>query len=61
MVLLQSQRVYSEMFGGISVAFVKVLLTPDKWFGVTYQEDKDCVKKELLKFLEEGVYPNKLF
>ena len=42
-------------------AFVKVLLTPDKWFGVTYQEDKDCVKKELLKFLEEGVYPNKLF
>lgn len=42
-------------------AFVKVLPTSDKWFGVTYQEDKDCVKKELLKFLEEGVYPNKLF
>lgn len=42
-------------------ASVKVLPTPDKWFGVTYQADKDCVKKELLKFVEEGVYPNKLF
>lgn len=42
-------------------AQVTVLDTPDKWFGVTYQEDKDVVKAALRKLVEQGVYPEKLF
>ena len=42
-------------------AQVKVLDTPDKWFGVTYQEDKEAVKAALNGLVEKGVYPNRLF
>ena len=42
-------------------AQVKVLDTSDKWFGVTYQEDKEIVKSALNSLVEKGVYPNKLF
>ena len=40
---------------------VKVLETSDKWFGVTYQEDKDIVIKSFRELIEKGVYKNKLF
>lgn len=40
---------------------VKLLEDPDRWFGVTYQEDADMVKKSLQKLTEEGVYPRTLF
>ncbi len=42
-------------------AQVKVLDTKDKWFGVTYQEDKYTVKDSLKKLVDAGVYPAKLF
>lgn len=42
-------------------ARVKVLDTKDKWFGVTYQNDKELVRKSLEHLVEEGVYPKKLF
>lgn len=42
-------------------ARVKVLDTNDKWFGVTYQEDKEAVVASIRKLVEEGVYPEKLF
>lgn len=42
-------------------AQVTVLDTSDKWFGVTYQEDKDVVKAALRKLVEKGIYPEKLF
>ncbi|MCI8949195.1 MAG: nucleotidyltransferase [Lachnospiraceae bacterium] len=42
-------------------ARVKVLDTKDKWFGVTYQEDKEIVVKAIQKLIAEGVYPEKLF
>ena len=42
-------------------ARVKVLDTKDKWFGVTYQNDKELVRKSLEHLVEEGVYPDKLF
>lgn len=42
-------------------AQVKVLDTRDKWFGVTYQEDKYVVKDSLQKLVNDGVYPAKLF
>lgn len=42
-------------------ARVKVLDTKDKWFGVTYQEDKQIVKESLQNLVSEGVYPQNLF
>lgn len=42
-------------------AVVKVLDTQDKWFGVTYQEDKEAVVAAIRKLVDDGVYPEKLF
>lgn len=42
-------------------ASVKVLETKDKWFGVTYQEDKPGVIEAIHKLVEQGVYKAKLF
>ena len=38
-------------------ADVKVLDNSDKWYGVTYKEDKDEVVKAFARLKEEGVYP----
>lgn len=40
---------------------VKVLETKDKWFGVTYQEDKQAVIDSFKKLVDEGVYKNPLY
>lgn len=42
-------------------AEVKVLESGDKWFGVTYQEDKAAVVAAIRKLVDDGVYPEKLF
>jgi dTDP-glucose pyrophosphorylase len=42
-------------------ATVKVLETCEKWFGVTYREDKSRVKEELAKLVARGVYPKTLW
>ena len=42
-------------------ARVRVLETPDKWFGVTYKEDKPSVVASIRKLVEEGVYSDPLF
>ena len=40
---------------------VKVLSTHDKWFGVTFQEDRPTVVEKLKKMTDEGLYPSPLF
>ena len=40
---------------------VKVLETKDKWFGVTYKEDKDAVVQSFKKLIEDGVYQEELY
>ncbi len=40
---------------------VKVLETHDKWFGVTYAEDKEYVQNAFKELIENGVYPEKLW
>ncbi|WP_290138114.1 sugar phosphate nucleotidyltransferase [uncultured Dubosiella sp.] len=40
---------------------VKVLQTNDKWFGVTFKEDKPQVVASFEKLIEDGVYRNDLF
>lgn len=42
-------------------ASVRVLETPDKWFGVTYKEDKQAVVDSLKALIAGGVYPEKLY
>lgn len=42
-------------------ATVKVIRTNDKWFGVTYKEDKDYVIESFKKLIDDGVYTNPLF
>ena len=40
---------------------LKVFTSPDKWFGMTYQEDRDTVKQNLAEKTKAGVYPEKLW
>lgn len=42
-------------------ATLKVIETPDKWFGVTYAADRDATVAQFKRLVEEGVYPQKLF
>ena len=42
-------------------ASVKVLETTDKWFGVTYPEDKQIVQDSIHELIEQGIYPEKLW
>lgn len=42
-------------------ARVTVLDTPDKWFGVTYKEDKQAVVDAVRKLIDAGVYKEKLY
>ena len=42
-------------------AKVKVLETKDKWFGVTYQEDRESVMVAIQELIKRGIYKEKLF
>ncbi|MDO4275512.1 MAG: sugar phosphate nucleotidyltransferase [Eubacteriales bacterium] len=42
-------------------ASVKVLKSMDKWYGVTYKEDKPVVVAAIQKLKDEGLYPQKLW
>ena len=43
------------------IARVKVLQSPDKWYGVTYAADKPVVVAALKEKTEQGLYPNGLW
>ncbi|HOK27278.1 MAG TPA: sugar phosphate nucleotidyltransferase [Bacteroidales bacterium] len=40
---------------------IKVLMTNDRWFGVTYREDKPFVVENINKMIKEGLYPASLY
>ena len=42
-------------------AKVKVLKSPDRWYGITYQEDKKAVKEAIRRMKKEGLYPENLW
>ncbi len=42
-------------------ATVKVLSTNDKWYGMTYSEDRDTVIKAINDMVREGIYPQNLW
>jgi UTP-glucose-1-phosphate uridylyltransferase len=43
------------------IVTTKVINTPAKWFGVTYQEDKPQVKQSLDALIQAGAYPANLW
>ena len=40
---------------------VRAKSSPDRWFGITYQADRDTVAAELQLLHKKGVYPERLF
>ena len=42
-------------------ATVKVLKSTDRWYGITYKEDKEMVVEAIRKLKDEGVYPQHLW
>lgn len=42
-------------------ATVSVLESADKWYGVTYKEDKPVVEAAIAKMKEDGLYPDNLW
>jgi hypothetical protein len=40
---------------------IKVLSSKDKWFGVTYKEDKPEVEERIQKMKDDGIYPDVLW
>lgn len=58
---LMKGECYLPMVAGVSIqdgeCDLKVLVTPDNWFGVTYQEDRPVVVENIKKLTEAGVYP----
>lgn len=46
---------------GQKKAKVKILESPERWFGITYKEDKPEVVGRIKSLLESGVYPSRLY
>ena len=40
---------------------VDVLMSTDRWYGVTYQEDKQTVVNAIRTMKEQGIYPQHLW
>jgi hypothetical protein len=44
-----------------NLATTMVLECPERWFGITYREDKPEVVKSIQKLVDQGKYPEKLY
>jgi dTDP-glucose pyrophosphorylase len=42
-------------------ATIKILTSTDKWFGVTYKEDRESVVSSLQSMKDKGLYPEKIW
>ena len=61
---LKSEYLLPTIIGNLlkeKAASVKVLETADKWFGVTYQEDKQTVIDAFHELVDKGVYRSPLY
>lgn len=61
---LKAEYLLPTLIGGMlreGKCTVKVLKTNDKWFGVTYKEDKPVVVESFKKLIADGVYGEKLY
>lgn len=61
---LKAEYLLPTIIGGMLRAgscTVRVLETKDKWFGVTYKEDKEAVVESFRRLIDEGVYGEELY
>lgn len=61
---LKSEYLLPRIVDGLikeNKANVTVLETLDKWFGVTYKEDKPAVVESIRKLIADGKYPENLY
>jgi hypothetical protein len=42
-------------------ARVSVLMSSDRWYGVTYRQDKEAVVRAIAELKIKGAYPRKLW
>ena len=40
---------------------IKILMSNERWFGVTYREDKPFVVESINNMIRQGVYPAKIY
>jgi dTDP-glucose pyrophosphorylase len=40
---------------------IKILMSNEKWFGVTYREDKPFVVESIKKMIRKGIYPARIY
>lgn len=61
---LKAEYLLPTIIGGLleeEKMSVRVLESKDKWFGVTYKEDKESVVSAIRNLIETGIYKEKLF
>lgn len=61
---LKAEYLLPTLIGGLlrkNECTVKVLETHDRWFGVTYKEDKEEVVQSFKRLIEDGVYQEELY
>lgn len=61
---LKSEYLLPEIVGQLvkaGDASVKILDTNDKWYGITYESDKQAVTEAMQAITESGLYPKPLF
>jgi hypothetical protein len=62
--ILKAEFLIPEVVGeliGEGRARVRILPTKERWFGVTYPEDRPLFKAAILELVEAGVYPRDLW
>ena len=61
---MKSEYLLPEIVGDMveeKVASAKILSSDEKWFGVTYQEDKPIVEQAVKNMITAGKYPEQLW
>ena len=61
---LESEFLLPEIIGNLlrnGDCTVTLLETPDRWFGVTYKEDRETVVNSIRKLIENKVYSEELY
>lgn len=61
---LKAEYFLPELVGSLVTlrkARVKVLPSSDRWYGVTYQQDKILIKQAILDLVRSGIYPDNLW
>ena len=50
-----------DMFVKNGEITIKILMSNERWFGVTYREDKPFVVESIRKMISKGIYPSSIY